>query len=158
MQNRAQSTVIFINFIQFYLINFRTSQDHHQQTTFSQPPPLSDSHFLLAHSTRNGMPITPLPLSFRAMEGKMLTILVCVGWVSSQVPGGGEPILVSSVPFREISLCTNTSIYSLSNARKNAEIDWRVFKLLCWRLLEVPGGGGTHLGELCAISGGLYMH
>jgi hypothetical protein len=76
-----------------------------------------------------------------------------------EVPGGrGEPISVSSVPFREISLCTNTSIDSLFNARKNAEIDRRDFELYSFYAGGTRRRGRTYPGEFCAVSGDLFMH
>jgi len=48
---------------------------------------------------------------------------------------GSQSILVSSGPFWEICICTNTPKYSLFDAQKNAENNPRVLELLhiiCW--------------------------
>jgi len=48
-----------------------------------------------------------------------------------QVPGGGvEQISVSTKPFWEMNICTNTPNCSLFDAQKTAEIDWRVLEQL----------------------------
>ena len=53
----------------------------------------------------------------------------------------GWKISVSTLPFCELHICTNTVNYSLVNARKTAEKDSRVFELL-----EVSAAGTRRRG------------
>jgi len=69
---------------------------------------------------------------------------------------GSQSILVSSGPFWEICICTNTPKYSLFDAQKNAENNPRVLELLhiiCWvyqeegcQYISVSSGS---FGEIC---------
>jgi len=72
-------------------------------------------------------------------------------------PGGGEPILVSSGPFWEICICTNTAKCSRLNAQKNAKIEQQVLEL--WRFHDAgTKRGRTYLGEFWAVLEDMHMH
>jgi hypothetical protein len=71
--------------------------------------------------------------------------------------GGGEHISVSTAPFGEVLICTNTLKRSLFNAQENAQMDWRVrelWQILCCWYLE----GGAHLSEHGTVLGDVYMY